>query len=101
MKTIFLIVLTLTTKLTYASFPILAEPERGSWYEVGQIFGFILLVSAGSFILYHIYKLFRYFLRVFKEKRGFGASFFSFIAMAVIAIPIIFVLTFIGAFALG
>ena len=56
MKRIFLIVLTLTTKLTYASFPILPEAERSSWYEVGQIFGFILLVSAGSFILYHIYR---------------------------------------------
>ena len=101
MKRIFLIVFALITKLTYSSFPIIAEPERSAWYKVGQIFGIILIVSVGSFILYQIYRLFRYLLRVFLEKRGLLVSFLSFIAMLVIAIPILYVLAFFLAFALG
>tara|TARA_B100001250_G_scaffold396791_1_gene403168 strand:- start:157 stop:456 length:300 start_codon:yes stop_codon:yes gene_type:complete len=98
MKRIFLIVFTLITKLTYSSFPIIAEPERSAW--VGQIFGIILIVGGGSFFLYQIYRLFRYLLRVFLEKRGLLVSFLSFIAMLVIAIPILYVLAFFLAFAL-
>ena len=102
MKRIILLLITLTTlaNFSYASFPILAEPQRSHWYTVGQTFGVILILAVGSFVLYLIYRLFRYFLRVFQEKRGFLVSSLSFIAMAVIGIPILTIITVFLGFAI-
>lgn len=103
MKKLLGLVISITTfiNVSYASFPILVEPERSSWYTVGQTFGLILIVAIGGFFLYLIYKLFRYFLRVFLEKRGFLVSSLSFIAMAIIGIPILTVIFIISALAIS
>ena len=101
-KLLGLVILIITfTNVCYASFPILAEPQRSPWYTVGQTFGVILILAVGSFVLYLIYRLFRYFLRVFQEKRGFLVSSLSFIAMAVIGIPILTIITVFLGFAIA
>tara|TARA_B100001250_G_C19250537_1_gene550493 strand:- start:147 stop:467 length:321 start_codon:yes stop_codon:yes gene_type:complete len=103
MKKLLGLVISITTftNVSYASFPILVEPERSPWYTVGQTFGVILVVAVGGFVLYLIYKLFRYFLRVFLEKRGFLVSSLSFISMAVIGIPILTVIFIILGYAIS
>ena len=90
MKKILVLIISIITftNLGYASFPILTEQEPSS-VKFGQIFGQILIVGVGSFVLYLIYKLFRFLLRIFLEKRGFLVSSLSFIGMAIIGIPIL------------
>jgi len=81
-----LIALTTLTYISYASFPIeiISRPDPAHKIVEGILKGIVLIL--GIFVLYNIYRLYRYLFGVIKNSYRFWSKFFAILSLLILSL---------------